>query len=371
MTRPISRRHLLRSSPVVLAGSIFSAAAAAEVYSAPPRQDLKGPIRLIANENPYGPSASARNAMLAAFDEAHRYAMRENSELEYQIAEAEGVPADHVSVAAGSGEILRMAAVAYGLKGGGVLCATPTFEMLQPYAETVGVEVERVPVDDSYTIDLDALEKRVSNNVGLVYICNPNNPTGTRLDAVRLRDFCQSVSAQALVFVDEAYMELADDFELNSMIDQVRSGKNVIVSRTFSKVHGMAALRVGYGLAPPAVISDLKKYRMSMPNIVSLRAAMASYQDKDFQAFSKAKIVEGRQMIYDVCEELDLGYTPSYGNFVLVDADRSSSDVVKKLRDENVLIRSVRPYETLLRVSVGTTEDMISFQNALRKVIAA
>ena len=375
MSTLTNRRQILTAAAAMGAAAATTPTRAEEMavdrYIAPPRRPLAGPVRLIANENPYGPAPSARNAMLKGFDESHRYAIQSRTELAKLIAEAENVPPDHVTVASGSGEILTAAGLIYGRDGQTIVTGAPTFDILQRYAAKMGGIIDAVPLDAEFKFDLPAIEARVKDGVGLVYICNPNNPTGTLLGAGTLRDFCRRVSEKATVFVDEAYMEITDDPVGNSMIDLVRDGGNVVVARTFSKVHGMAGLRIGYGLARPDIAKRLDEFRMSMPSSLGLIAAIASIQDKEFQAYSKSKILEGRQLLYDVCDELGIAYVQSHANFVFLDTGMKSADVMPKMKAENLLVRPVPEYDGHIRVSMGTVEEMQYFQEAVRRIYAA
>ena len=368
----LNRRMMMKAGAAApLAAALPLSPALAETCQVAERQDLAGPIRLIANENPYGPSPKAREAMHAAFDEAHRYAIRPRMELEGLIAAQEQLDKSQVFVTAGSGELLRMAGLWTASQGKKVLCADPTFDMLQPYAAQAGAEIVKVPLDGNFKHDLDAMESALTEDIGLVYICNPNNPTGTLLNAHDLRAFCTAMSGRALVLVDEAYMELTDNPQKNAMVDLVRGSANVMIARTFSKLHGMAGLRVGYGLAAEDVVKKMKPLQMSIPNTLGLRAAIASTQDLAFQSFSRDKIIEGRQMVMDMCDELGLAYAPSSTNFVFFDAGMSSSDLSAKLREKNILMRGVAGFDTKCRVSVGTTEQMALFTDAVKEILAA
>ena len=364
-----TRRHLLQGGALASAMGINSAWGQ-EICAVPERQDMAGPIRLIANENPYGPSPKARQAMFEAFDEAHRYAMRASGQLRDRIAEREGVAKGNVMVAAGSGEILRMAGLATALKGQAVLAADPTFEMLQPYAEQSGAEVRTVPLDAEFKHDLEAMRAQVAEDVGLVYICNPNNPTGTLVDPDVLRTFCRAVAPKAAILVDEAYIELTDNPDRHSMADLVREGLNILVTRTFSKLHGMAGLRVGYALGSEDIIKNVSRYRMALTNTLGLRAAIASYEDLEFQAYSKAKILEGRTLVEQVCRDLSLPYASSATNFVFFDAKMPSKEFSAAMRERNILLRGVAGFDSHCRVSVGTVEQMALFQDALRDIVA-
>ncbi len=359
------RRHLFKSVSAVMAGVAvagFGPSVIPTVHAAAAR----GPIRLLANENPYGPSQSAQAAMAASLEDGWMYVGAEIRSLTALIAEREGVPTDHVLITAGSGELLKMAGLSFGLEGE-IVAARPTFSMLIAYAKQTGGTVHEVDVDQNMQHDLAAMEGKVGKDTSLVYVCNPNNPTGTLLDADVLRSFINSVESRATVFVDEAYVDLLSDYDHNTMIDQVKAGKNVILARTFSKIHGMAGLRVGYAIARPDLIKRLSPLQMSFANVMGIRAAIASYQDAEFQTYSRAKIGECIDLTQTAFDDLSLTYTPSVTNFVMFDTGGSVQDFVTAMREQGLLVgRSYAPFNSWCRVSMGKVEQMAVFAEATR-----
>ena len=341
--------------------------------SALPRTSVFGsgdvPIRLSANENPYGPSKAAREAMLRHFDEGCRYPYEAMRDLQKLLAEKEGVSPEHIVIGSGSSEILSMAGLVYGLEGGEIVAAYPTYQGLTRYAEQVGAYVHWVPLDGDMAHDLEAMERRMTSATGLVFVCNPNNPTGTVVEAERLRAFCREASKRAVVFLDQAYVELMDDGG-ETMLDLVLDGHNVILSRTFSKIHGLAGLRVGYGIARPDIAERLGRYRMSSPNVLGLRAAAASYGDEDFQAFSRKKVAEGRRYVYGLLDELGLRYVPSQGNFVFFHTGQPIEAFGTAMQERGILVgRPFPPYLDWCRLSMGKLEDLETFGTALREMM--
>ena len=321
MNNKLTRRQWLRRGSAAAAGLTLAPQTLPKLATHMPASSsstsVNGFVRLSANENPYGPSKTAREAMLAAFDEACRYPYAgAGGDLAALIAEKEGVTKEHIVIGCGSGEILRMAGVTYGMNGGEIVAADPAYLGLTRYAETFGAYTHKVPLDEYMVHDLDAMYNRITPHVELVFICNPNNPTGTAVDPAKLRDFATSASNKAVLFIDEAYIELMDDMAGNTMVDLVKKDLNVIVSRTFSKIFGMAGQRIGYAITRPDIAKRIETYRMGMPNVVGLRGAMASLQDSEFQTYSRKMIAEGRQYVYDLCDEMGLKYTPSTTNFV-------------------------------------------------------
>lgn len=273
------------------------------------------PIKLSGNENPYGFSPRAKQAAIDSIADGNRYADPDAvRKLEAMIAAREGVKPENVVLATGSGEILCMAALAFGKNE--IVAPTPTFPTLMTYAEKLGAAVKAVPLNAKFEHDLDALGRGVTGKTSIVYACNPNNPTASITPNDALRAFCNETAKKLPVFVDEAYLEYTHDFPRNSMIDLVQKGGNVIISRTFSKIYGMAGLRVGYGLAPADLVRKLRNFRMTSLNHISIRAALAAYEDQDFIADSKKRNAQVRREFLGVLDGMKLRYAPTDANFV-------------------------------------------------------
>ena len=192
-------------------------------------------IRLGSNENPYGPSPAMRAAMNAAFDEGCRYPWTSNASLVKLIAAKEGVPEDHIVTVAGSGEGLKVAGITFG-QGREIISCSPTFLTMMDYASLWGTDINWVPLTKDLDFNLEEIEKRVSYETGLVFLCNPNNPTGKLLPADQVLDFCETVSKRTVFFSDEAYSDYITEPNYPSMVQLVKKGMDVVVSRTLSKV---------------------------------------------------------------------------------------------------------------------------------------
>ncbi|MEZ4701228.1 MAG: histidinol-phosphate transaminase [Rhodothermales bacterium] len=369
----LSRRQWFRRA----GGTAMALAVAPQVSlsrEASPTRALRdaGPVRLSSNENPFGPSPSAREAMSAAFDEACRYPYAGATEdLIACIAEREGVTPDHILIGCGSSEILATTGMTYGLNGGELVAADPTYQGMLTYAESVGAYVHRVPLDADLVHDLPAMEQRVTPATRLVFVCNPNNPTATIAPTSALRDFCDTVSRRAVVFVDEAYIDLLDDPAAHTLVDLVHQDHNVIVGRTFSKIHGLAGMRIGYAIARPDIIKRIGAHRMGSPNVLGLRAAIASLEDTTFQTYSRERIAEGRAFVTGVLDELGYRYAASHANFVFYHTGIPIQQYQKMMRDRGVLVaRPFPPYLDWCRVSIGTMDELAVFADAARDIKA-
>ena len=361
MAIEITRRSVINS---ILVGT-------ASLTLSPSVFSLVGPspniIRLSSNENPYGPSKKALRAAAQASSKGAYYPGKITNELLQLIAEKNNLDMNQVTLSSGSNEALSAAVVGWG-KNGSILCPAFTYDLHLGYAQKIGTKVIRVPLDKEMSIDLNALEDRLDDSVSMVYVCNPNNPTGKTIDGDVLRDFCRIIGKKATVLVDEAYNELTLDPEYSSMVDLIKEGENIIVARTFSKLYGMAGMRIGYAMGRSDLISKVRNHVMAWPNIVGLAAAHASYTEEDFIEFSLNKINEGRALVNDTFTKHDIEPLPSETNFVCADIKRDVSQFEAKLRQQNVLVhRAYSLYPTHLRVSMGKIEELEIFSEVFSK----
>ncbi len=369
----LNRRQWLRttglaSAATLLGGLSLEGRTATTAISRPLPAGM--PARLNSNENPYGPSERVRQAMIEGFEIACRYPSAYRGALLEQIAQKEGVSPDHIVLVAGSTEGLRITGLTYGQYGGEILAAKPTFLALLSYAEKFGGYVNSVPLTEDLQHDLDEMERRIHSRTSLVFLCNPNNPTGTLLPKNDLEQFCRNASRRTVVFSDEAYYDYITEPDYPSMVKLVKEGLNVIVSRTFSKVYGLAGIRVGYLVARPDIADRLLGNRVAMNNVVGLHAASTALQDDAFYRFSLQKNTEAKQMIYNTLDELGLFYHRSHTNFVFFKTDRDIAQLNTAMRKKNVLIgRPFPPLTDWCRISTGTLEEVEMFCNALKKVI--
>ncbi|WP_194745279.1 pyridoxal phosphate-dependent aminotransferase [Thermaurantiacus tibetensis] len=373
-SRPgVSRRGVFAGA----AGLVALAGAPGAGRAAPaPAPALFGPppgvAQLSRNENPYGPSPAALRAIAETAALGCWYANAATERLAAMIAERNGLAPDHVMVGAGSSEVLDCATMAFG-RSGAIVAPELLFDPPLAYAEGKGVEVRRVPLAPDMGIDLDALAAAArAPGVALVHLCNPNNPTGLAIPGATLAAFIDRLPGHVTVLVDEAYNELTPDPPAFSVVGRVRAGDRVIVTRTFSKLHGLAGLRVGYALGRPDLLERLRPWSMSVGgNTAGLAAAVASLDDAPFLAMSRARIVEGREMIAAAAAAQGLPTLPSAANFVLVrvpDAERLRA----ALAAEKILVRG--PYGRFRewsRVSCGRLEDIRRYAEALPRALAA
>ena len=362
MSMNINRRDLVRG---MIGGAVSLALAPSAIAQvAPP----PGIISLSANENPYGPSPKALKEAAKALHKGAYYPRAIGGKLFDAIAAKNDLERDHLLISSGSNEGLQAAMVAFGKRGKVVLPGL-TYSDHLGYSKRMGVELVRVPLNKDMSIDLDGLAAAVDDSVSLVYVCNPNNPTGMTIDGDTLRDFCRSISKKATVLVDEAYNELTDKPEYTSMVDLVREGENVLVMRTFSKIFGMAGLRVGYGMGHPDIAKEVGGHVMAWPNGVGMTAAYHSYLDDDFIAFSRDRIQEGRRMVNETFRKNGIEPLPSQTNFVYADIGRNADAFQARMAERDIQIRGIyQTYDTYSRVSMGRLEDLEVFDRVFTEI---
>jgi histidinol-phosphate aminotransferase len=322
-------------------------------------------------ENPYGPSPAARQAAAKAVTEAAYYAWELEPPLVAAIAKREGVSPDQVGLCNGSLEALSLLSAAFS-KNGPIVAPQPTYATPLLYAERQGAKLEWVPLAQNNQIDLRGLLKK-GDGAGCIYICNPNNPTGLLADPLALKAVCVSAAKYLPVIVDEAYIEISPDPAVHSTVDLVREGHDVIVARTFSKVYGMAGLRVGFVIAQPERIKQLKSLIPTHKGRPGLAAALACYGDPAYLAGTKAYLEGCRKKIYAICDANGLECLPSHGTYVFVNCGRPNLAFQKTLASMGVEVRvfdSPR-HPTWIRVGTASPKELDYFATVLPKALKA
>ena len=363
----LTRRGLLTASATLLVSPKLVLAADAGHAAPGPASGAK-PIVLCWNENPYGPSPAARAVLSGTVSGSCRYPDDDEIDgLTGALARKEGVSADHIVTGSGSGEILCALGFLNGRNGGEIIAAEPTYLELINYAKHAGAELKFVPVDKQLNHDLTAMRAAVSNRTRAVYVCNPNNPTGTAISAESIRAFVQSLPDSVLTIVDEAYLDFADA-DVRTTRDLVSGSKRVVVLRTFSKIHGMAGVRCGYGIARPDLVDEIAAVRMSTPNVFAMRAARASLGDKAFLEDTRRRIVASRARITSELARLGLAYAKPQTNFVFFDTGAPLAQFQDFMKARNILVgRLFPPYDNWCRITIGTEPEVDAFLQGLRE----
>lgn len=354
---------------------VNQAAAAPAPAPAAAAPDMSGPAILASNESPFGPSPKAVEAMSKLLAQTARYANQETLDLQKQIAAIEGVAPEQVFIANGSSPILQAYGEMVAAKGKGELVSSvATYEGVPRAAEHYGAKMTLVPLTNDYAIDLDAMAAKAKKGQTTgFYVNNPNNPTGNMVDAKKLESFAAAMSDIAPVFIDEAYLDLCDDYDGNVMTKLVRAGKNVIICRTFSKIYGMAGQRVGYGVAQKDLAMKLgQEVRLGGVNHLGIVAAMASLSDKEFVPAMRPKFAAGRAKLLEIAKSTKRPYAPNpQASFVYLDVGMPNKEFAAKMKDEGVLVvgRTWKGYENWTRMCVGEDWELDRCATAIKKAL--
>jgi histidinol-phosphate aminotransferase len=328
-------------------------------------------VRLSANENPYGPSPKALQAMTESFGLACRYPDEHNNVLIEKLAKLNGVNHDQILLGDGSSEILKLCAETFTRKNGGALVAAdPTFEPIWQQAAINGAEVVKVPLTASFAHDLPTMLAAAKR--GLIYVCNPNNPTASITPKDELSEFIGKTPRETMILLDEAYFHYADSPDYESVIPLVKNHPNLIVSRTFSKVYGMAGLRCGYCVAQKETLEQLRAHQMwDSVNILALAAASASLNDS-YQVPNGQRL-NSETKAFTIGELDKLGYEtiPSQANFIMFDCKRPVVPLIQAMKQRNVHVGRLFPaLPNYMRLTIGKKSEMESFLGAFKEVTA-
>lgn len=341
-------------------------------HIAPPDiENLKA--RLLANENPWGPSKKAVAAIAAAAQKGNRYVYNSVFKMVEILAAKENVLPENILIAPGSTDVLEKIAFALCMKGGNVISADPSYLSLVNTATSIGATWKNIPLCADYAHDLDAMAQAVDSETKLVYICNPNNPTGTLTPIDKIIPFCKTVAPKVPVFIDEAYIELLEKPETQSAVGLIKEGYDVIISRTFSKIHGMAGLRIGYMVASAErvkMIQQIVRTEMGI-SVTSLEGALASLKDVEFQEYTRENNIKNRNYVFAELEKVGMNPIPSYTSFVLFPIQMPVKDMMAKMFEKGVGIRGYeiqdKPYG---RVSIGTMDELKLFVKTLQGIVS-
>ncbi len=375
MKSRISRRNFLLGSSTLLAanalqgipGTSINLMKSALAQAPIPKPDYM--IRMNANENPWGPSRVALRAIYAAIEEASLYSGLTN-DMKLLMSEQQDISTEHISIGSGSGELLKMGGLLASMQEGSIVVPDPTFEDLPRYAANAGTEVIRVPVTHDMQTDLDAMASAIRADTKLVYLCNPNNPIPSIIEKNALRDFILEVSRDRLVFIDEAYHEFVDNPDYSTMMELIREGRrNIILTRTASKIHGLAGLRVGFAYSHPDLATEINNKLTGQLNIIGMRAAYASYKDDEHSKFVLRTTRESLDIVEGYLREAGINHVKSNGNFTFIETGHDIAEVQARFREENIAIgRPFPPFRNWARVSMAKPDEMRYFVQTYKKL---
>ena len=336
--------------------------------------EYDGFAKLANNENPYGPSDAVLNAMTKAFKYANRYGYPDGGIVE-EIAKHHGVKPENVMLGAGSGEILDVTCNALLRDDKKVVGSDPSYNILYSHATGIKADVIKVPLLANYDQDIDGLVRATRMNhrdVGFLYLCTPNNPTGRVLTKAQIKQVLDGIPEDVPVLIDEAYHHFVEDPAYTTSIPYVLEGRRVIVARTFSKIAGLAGMRLGYAVAPRDLLQQMRPYGTGSVNAIVKWGGVAALKDIESQEKVKRVTLELRKKTTSELTSLGFPCIPSEANFFMVHVKRPVLPVIEEFRKKMVLVgRPFPPMNEHLRVSIGTPDEMTRFMVAFKEIVAA
>ena len=369
------RREFIRAGTLsgIAAGTGALSASAdplAALVAAPGGRISSGAVRLNSNENPLGISPAAKDAVIEAITVANRYPSDQQAALVTKLAAAHEVSENQIVIGTGSAEVLQMVVQAYAAPRAKLVMADPTYEAVTNYQRTEAYELIKVPLTASYEHDLDRMREAAesSGHPALVYLCNPNNPTATITPSAAIDEWIADAPEHVFFLSDEAYIEYVEDERMWSSLPWIHKKRNIVVVKTFSKIYGMAGLRIGYGIAHPDTAARLTDFASrNNANQIAIAAAGASFRDEELITKSRQVNRQSRQMTEATLDELGLERMPTQANFLM---HRISGDLAtyrNRMADAGFLVgRDFPPKLDWNRLSFGLPEDMGRFCDTLR-----
>jgi histidinol-phosphate aminotransferase len=373
MRIPMSRRQLAGAVGATVGAAVLSKLGAGRAEASLSRGQAPDFVQLNSNENPYGPSARALDAYVKTGPVTARYPDAIEDDVRDAISKHHGVTSDRIVLGCGSSDILRMADSAWLPAGRSVVAAEPTFEAVLLYARVTNAEAVKVPLTADHRHDLPKMVAACSPKTGLVYVCNPNNPTGTIVGGDELEDFFGKVPSSAVILVDEAYHHFVESPKYRTAVDAIAKHPNVVVARTFSKIYGMAGLRLGYAVASKENAEILQKNASwNNVNTSALAIAKASLADEAHVPSERKRLNDTRRWLCAELEKDGRRYIPSETNFLMIHVGRDVAPLIGDFRGRKILVgRKFPSLGDWLRVSIGTQEETAKFLAALRQLVPA
>lgn len=333
---------------------------------------IKVQAKLASNENPFGPSPMVLKAMEEELSKINRYPDSDGYYLREKIAHLHGVTMEQIILGNGVTEILDLIARTFIAPEDNAVIAKQTFIMYPLVLQYLNANFTAVPLKD-YRYDLKAIANSVNERTKLVYIANPNNPTGTIVNKEEVNEFINSIPPHVVVAMDEAYYDYIDTSDYPDSFAYIEAGKNIIILRSFSKAYGLAGLRIGYGIASQELLSYIHRVRLPFnANTLSQIAAIAALDDTDHMEYSKKANKEGMELLTSELTKMGVNFVESVTNFLLVITEKDSDEISNKLLHEGIIVRSMKKwgFPTSLRVTIGRKKEIEAFLLAFKKVLS-
>jgi histidinol-phosphate aminotransferase len=333
---------------------------------------LKKVIKLASNENPLGCSPKAREAIIKTLETPALYPDGNCTDLRNALAKKFGLKPTQFFFGAGSDGIIEMIPKAFMNPGDESIMAFPSFPLYETNIKLADGICVQVPLDKNYCFDLAAMAEKLSQKTKIIWLCNPNNPTGTMYTKDQQDEFLQKIPEDVLVVLDEAYYEYVTRKDYPESVDLLNKYTNIIILRTFSKIYGLASARIGYAISNEEIIGALEKVRSPFNvNTYAQVAATASLDDETFKMLSYTTNKQNKEFLYQAFEVMGLPYLPSETNFIMVDVKKNSKEVFQSLLRKGIIVRpgNIFGMDTWLRVTIGTKEECEVFVEALKEVL--
>jgi len=332
---------------------------------------ISNSIKLASNENPLGPSPLAVKAVEESMTKLHRYPDGSGFYLIEKLSQKLNLPKENIVLGNGSDDIIGMLARVFLQIGDEVIIPRPSFLMYEIAVQCTGAAGVYIPLR-SLNIDLDRIKKSVTSKTKMIFICNPNNPTGTIIYRENFDNFLKEIPQEIIIVIDEAYIEFVRDLQCMQGIDYAKTGKNIVTLRTFSKAYGLAGLRIGYCIAPGEIAGLLNRVRMPFNTSIPAQAgACAALDDKTFLNKTIQTIHQGLDFLYESLEKMGVEFFKTQSNFFLIDVKKDSKEIFEKMLRQGVIVRAMTSYgfPEYIRVNTGTLEENQRFIKALKKAL--
>jgi len=334
--------------------------------------DIAKPIKLASNENPYGTSSNVKKRIKAELKRLKEYPESTAAPLREELADFYNLSTDKLVIGNGSDELIGLLVEIFGADQGEIIYPDPSFIKYEVYVNLKKCQGRPVPLDNNYGIDLPAMLAEINDKTRLIFICDPNNPTGTLLSAAEIKDFLAEVPDDILVVLDQAYHEYVNDPNYFSAVPELDNWDNLFVLRTFSKAYGLAGLRVGYGIGHPAVIHYLTQMKDTFnSNRMAQVAACAALKDQLHIEKSSRRNQEEKEFLYTQLKERGLDYIPTQGNFIMIKIPFPSQKVVRFLEKEGIIVKpgAALGVKKTIRATIGSRADNKALLSALDKFL--